>query len=227
MKKLLLTAALGTAALAYGTAANAAATISLEALNTANAIIGSIGPVSGGSATIGGNASGFTFSVTAFGVPTVPSPDFATTTIDANAAGAGILTILATQQGLTGFPSGTLGNTFAGDFLINNQNVASIVMTNYVDAGNVAFGTGTQLATTTCLGATNNCAPATILANVSGLTTFSETEKFVITFTGGAGISANSQIATVPEPATWGMLLLGFAGLAFAFRRSRRKVSFA
>jgi hypothetical protein len=30
----------------------------------------------------------------------------------------------------------------------------------------------------------------------------------------------------VPEPATWAMMLLGFAGLGFAFRQSRRKVSF-
>jgi hypothetical protein len=31
----------------------------------------------------------------------------------------------------------------------------------------------------------------------------------------------------VPEPSTWGMMLLGFVGLGFAFRQSRRKVSFA
>jgi hypothetical protein len=31
----------------------------------------------------------------------------------------------------------------------------------------------------------------------------------------------------VPEPATWGMMLLGFVGLGFTFRQSRRKVSFA
>ena len=31
----------------------------------------------------------------------------------------------------------------------------------------------------------------------------------------------------VPEPSTWAMMLLGFAGLGFAFRRSRRKVSLA
>jgi hypothetical protein len=30
----------------------------------------------------------------------------------------------------------------------------------------------------------------------------------------------------VPEPATWGMMLLGFIGLGFAFRQSRRKISF-
>jgi hypothetical protein len=31
----------------------------------------------------------------------------------------------------------------------------------------------------------------------------------------------------VPEPSTWAMLLIGFAGLGFAFRQSRRKMSMA
>jgi CHRD domain/PEP-CTERM motif len=34
-------------------------------------------------------------------------------------------------------------------------------------------------------------------------------------------------LGAVPEPSTWVMMLIGFAGLGFAFRRSRRKVSFA
>jgi hypothetical protein len=33
--------------------------------------------------------------------------------------------------------------------------------------------------------------------------------------------------SAVPEPATWGMMLLGFIGLGFAFKNKRRKVSFA
>jgi uncharacterized protein (TIGR03118 family) len=33
--------------------------------------------------------------------------------------------------------------------------------------------------------------------------------------------------SAVPEPSTWAMMLIGFAGLGFAFRQSRRKVSFA
>jgi hypothetical protein len=32
--------------------------------------------------------------------------------------------------------------------------------------------------------------------------------------------------SAVPEPSTWALMLLGFAGLGFAFRQSRRKVSF-
>jgi hypothetical protein len=35
-----------------------------------------------------------------------------------------------------------------------------------------------------------------------------------------------SGVAAVPEPGTWVMMLLGFLGLGFAFRQSRRKVSF-
>jgi hypothetical protein len=33
--------------------------------------------------------------------------------------------------------------------------------------------------------------------------------------------------SSVPEPSTWAMMLIGFAGLGFAFRQSRRRVSFA
>ena len=34
-------------------------------------------------------------------------------------------------------------------------------------------------------------------------------------------------ISAVPEPSTWAMMLLGVAGLGFAFRQSRRKMSMA
>jgi hypothetical protein len=36
-----------------------------------------------------------------------------------------------------------------------------------------------------------------------------------------------TNVSSVPEPSTWAMMLIGFAGLGFAFRQSRRKVSFA
>jgi hypothetical protein len=36
-----------------------------------------------------------------------------------------------------------------------------------------------------------------------------------------------SAASAVPEPSTWAMMLLGFAGLGFAFGQSRRKASFA
>jgi hypothetical protein len=41
------------------------------------------------------------------------------------------------------------------------------------------------------------------------------------------GFAAVQPSSAVPEPSTWAMMLLGFAGLGFAFRRSRRKVAMA
>jgi hypothetical protein len=39
--------------------------------------------------------------------------------------------------------------------------------------------------------------------------------------------TVSGQVSQVPEPSTWAMMLIGFAGLSFAFRQSRRRVSFA
>src|SRR6516165_8788249 len=39
--------------------------------------------------------------------------------------------------------------------------------------------------------------------------------------------NVSAEVPGVPEPSTWAMMLLGFAGLGIAFRQSRRKVSFA
>jgi hypothetical protein len=44
---------------------------------------------------------------------------------------------------------------------------------------------------------------------------------------GTANVLVQEVSGVVPEPATWAMMLLGFLGLGFAFRHSRRKVSFA
>lgn len=40
-------------------------------------------------------------------------------------------------------------------------------------------------------------------------------------------VQSDAPEAAVPEPSTWAMMLLGFAGLGFAFRQSRRKVAIA
>jgi hypothetical protein len=54
-----------------------------------------------------------------------------------------------------------------------------------------------------------------------------------VAFTSSAGFERFEQprisgiAAAIPEPSTWAMMLLGFAGLGFVFRQSRRKVSFA
>jgi hypothetical protein len=83
------------------------------------------------------------------------------------------------------------------------------------------------------------------VVNAPGPTSFS-TSPFTVNNPGAAGnfaftldyneccggpadleFAINNVVVGVPEPATWGMMLLGFAGLGFAFRQSRRQVSFA
>jgi hypothetical protein len=77
-------------------------------------------------------------------------------------------------------------------------------------------------------------------ATTLGTSVATGTDELVHTLTGANGAFAfynfeatagNVLVASVsgavPEPATWAMMLIGFAGLGFAFRQSRRKVSFA
>jgi hypothetical protein len=68
-------------------------------------------------------------------------------------------------------------------------------------------GLGTQ---TVLLNSTGNPADTITNGSVTGTLTFDFTPT-----------------AAVPEPSTWAMMLIGFAGLGFAFRQSRRRVSFA
>jgi hypothetical protein len=39
--------------------------------------------------------------------------------------------------------------------------------------------------------------------------------------------SVGNPVSAVPEPSTWAMMLIGFAGLGFVFRQSRRTASSA
>src|SRR5262249_9922693 len=54
---------------------------------------------------------------------------------------------------------------------------------------------------------------------------------FFTVFPGNSGnvliANVSADVPGVPEPSTWAMMLIGFAGLGFAFRQSRRRGSFA
>jgi hypothetical protein len=68
-----------------------------------------------------------------------------------------------------------------------------------------------------------------ILEIQTNATTFRSGFGFISVINEGAATAGSfgPTPGAVPEPATWAMMLLGFVGLGFAFRHSRRKVSFA
>ena len=107
---------------------------------------------------------------------------------------------------------------------------ATVTETTYFDAGNTAYGTGTQLATATFTAIATNTPVATV---VDALAPYSITERYDVTFSLPAPPTALSTISLttstegpipiVPEPSTWMMMAIGFAGLGYAgVSRSRR-----
>jgi hypothetical protein len=85
---------------------------------------------------------------------------------------------------------------------------------------------GVTLATTPLFTGVSDAAFSTNAAFAGAL--FTADEHYTITSVGEGSFNGGIDIsAAVPEPATWGMMLLGFVGLTFAFRKQRRKLSVA
>jgi hypothetical protein len=79
--------------------------------------------------------------------------------------------------------------------------------------------TGIQLATMGALGRGDETSPLdNQLVNITGLAPFTQ-----VTFS-STGNAFEFSLAAVPEPSTWAMMALGFAGLGYvAFRRNSKK----
>jgi hypothetical protein len=113
---------------------------------------------------------------------------------------AGVATTVPT---FPGFPLGVTSGTY---FMLFDLTQASTY--------NPAF--------VTAQGGTIAAAEATLVAGLLAGNAYLNIHTTV--FPGG---EIRGFLSAVPEPATWAMMLLGFAGLGFAFRKSRRKLSFA
>ena len=146
--------------------------------------------------------------------------------VNAPASGTASLTIWVTRTGLT-----SLGDSFFSSFTSNNQGGAiNVTLETLISASNQLFG-GTSLASF------NHNAVGSDSDNVNtafntGAGTYSVTEKYVLTaLTSGTERSASPTItlatAVIPEPASWALMILGFAGAGAMLRRRRDRLVFA
>jgi hypothetical protein len=116
---------------------------------------------------------------------------------------------------------------------VNGLTLGDQYTLSFYDVGSGANGVGVDPLTVTFIGATalvsNDFTPSTTgwLSNSMSFT--ANAASAVITFngspTGGNLISGidNVLVTTVPEPATWAMMLLGLFGLGTVLRSSQRK----
>jgi len=218
MKKIVLaTFALGIAS----TAVPAEAAIVIGVSNDGGA---TITPIANDSATPGvasfiGTADGYGANISAVGSPTLTQPNFITNSINVQQTGgvASVLSVFITQTDLTSF-NGSLLSSFTSNLLFGSAQ--SVTMATLLNPANGLF-TGSPLASATfnAIGTSQS----SNAVNVPGL--FSETVRYDLTFGAGAGAFNDTvNIAAVPEPATWAMMLLGFAGIGVATRRRRKPV---
>lgn len=178
-----------------------------------------------GSVTKSASSANFTnVTVSANGVPVLPSPNLSTISISATSAsitGPVTLTVIVSQKDLSLASPTVLSNTFTGNTLTSNG-YTNFTIENYINANNSSFGQTTLMA----MADYSNTGPDSystgpINYNAPADTSWSEVIVYTITFTGAnSSISASSQIiAVVPEPMTLALFGAGLLGLAAVRRR--------
>lgn len=158
--------------------------------------------------------------------------DLGSTNLTVSENFSGELTIWVTETGIDLGPTPQKLSIFSALTQNSLPPGATVTETTYFDAGDVAFGTGTQLATKTFTSIDTSSPGVTTV--VDAPTSYSITEEYHVTIpipTGPALLSTISiqttpdgPIPIVPEPSTWIMMAIGFAGRGWAGYGRRRQV---
>lgn len=150
-----------------------------------------------------------------------PDPQFLTQALTIDATGSHSIQVLLSQTGLTSTTPG-----FAVTHSINTLlGTGSATAAAYI-GGNTAYTQGTMIGNMLSCSA-STCDSGTMVSAIAHSTPFSETVAYNFNITNGR-IQANTQIsAAVPEPATWGMMIVGFGLMGGALRRRKTTVAFA
>lgn len=223
MKRLALMALASGLAIAAASPANAAVFFAYQ-LQPGGAINAVAATALGGGLYQGGSAAGgFTFTFNASGLPALTSPGLSSQTITVQADGAktNALTLYVGQTDNAAF-TGNISSSFTSQGLTGGA--SSVTLSTYYNAAGGVVYTGTSLGSATFNGLGTQTAGSGPLALAAG---FSTLQRYDLTFTGAGTFNDTIQISGVPEPTTWGMMILGFGLMGGALRTRKTKVAFA
>ena len=229
MKRFALLALASGMAIAAATPANAAIVIGYS-LN--GGAINTVVTSTTGSASYAPIAAvdGYFFNVGATGFPILTQPDLLTQSINVRQAAdattsarSNVLSVYITQTDLNAF-TGSLMSSFTSQLLTGSA--ASATLSSFISSTNQLF-TGTLLNTATF----GSIGTSTGTSLIAGATPFSTTVRYDLTFNGAAAGTFNGTVnlagTAVPEPATWGMMIVGFGLMGGVLRRRKTTVAFA
>jgi hypothetical protein len=127
----------------------------------------------------------------------------------------------------------TLGSDPAVELLSYQPSTTSFTVTALLGSTSATWVQDVQTGRIFSQAVVTDTAPPTIttttFSDVLAASESIDSTKIIPTITGTFEFESASMTVSsaVPEPSTWAMMLVGFAGLGFAFRRSRRKLATA
>jgi|HubBroStandDraft_3_1064219.scaffolds.fasta_scaffold00326_5 hypothetical protein len=176
---------------------------------------------SSGALTLNSTDAAFSLiNVDATGAPLIPGGDLSTITLNVKnvSAGSRTLTVDVFQTGLTVPANGTLSSFTVND-LVGAGNIGPTTESTF--ANGTSSSLGTLLATHTFPTGTTSGEFGPVSAGAGAL--FADAHQYIIPFTGPGSANDSIELTTgVPEPSTWVMLGMGFAGLAALGWRKRK-----
>lgn len=225
MKRIVLGLAASVAAIALAPAASATICIGVAVNGGAITNVGCDGGT--GSVNYNTTTGGYFYNVSATGSPLLNSPQLLTQSVNIQSVGGSnaLIDIYITQSGNATFTGGLMST-----FTSNTQSGLTATLTSAYDTGNNNFaGVVLQNAVFTSSGVPQTFAAGNALGTLTN--PWSETVRYRLNFTGGNGSNFNgtANLSAVPEPATWGLMLLGFGAMGGMLRTRRQtpRVRFA
>jgi hypothetical protein len=213
--KTLLPAAALAAGLAVAATANATILIGV-AVNGGAIQTVALDPTNTSAGVLNFSLDSFTINnISAIG-PVLPVDLLSSQSLNTSSTTAGILDVFITETNLpANLVHGGLVSSLTSNILPAGWSLSELTFLDF--ANTTVYGAGLLLAAHQF----DSIGASVIGATVQPVAPFALTEQYHIVSTGSGTANSTIDIASVPEPAAWALMILGFAGVGTSLRRRR------